>query len=167
MHVSGLKLPNRRAGLPSSTLLLFLLAALVAGCRTPPPLPPADLSAPGWRVQQGQAIWKPTRTRPELAGELLCATNANGNFFVQFSKPPFNLATAQMINGQWQIEFGNNVRRWTSRGEPPSRFAWLQLSRALSGATLKNNWRFTRTAPDAWCLENSRTGEILEGGFFP
>ena len=143
------------------------LSALVAGCRTAPPLPPADLSAPGWSVQQGQAIWKPTRSRPELAGELLFATQTNGNFLVQFSKPPFSIAAAQVVNGDWQIEFGNNGRRWTGRGKPPGRFTWFQLPRALTGATLKSNWRFTRTAPETWRLENWFTGESLEGGFFP
>ena len=154
------------AGLRPGALLL-LLAMLVAGCRTAPPWPPADLSAPGWRVQQGQAVWKPTRSRSELAGELLLATNANGNFYVQFSKPPFNLAAAQMRNGQWQIEFGNGERRWSGRGEPPARLAWFQLPRAFAGESLKSNWRFTRTTSDSWRLENSRTGETLEGGFFP
>src|SRR5688572_9619670 len=83
----------------------ILLLLLWAACRSLPPLPPADLSAPGWHVQQGQAIWKPTKSRQELAGELLFATNSAGDFFVQFSKSPFTLATAQMMSGQWQIEF--------------------------------------------------------------
>ena len=74
--------------------LCVLIAVLATGCRTAPPLPPADFSAPGWRVQQGQAVWKPSSSRPELAGDLLLATNANGNFFIQFSKIPFPLVTA-------------------------------------------------------------------------
>lgn len=118
-------------------------------------------------MQQGQAVWKPTRSRTELAGELLFATRTNGDFFVQFSKPPFNLAVAQVINGQWQIEFGNGERRWNGSGQPPARFAWFQLPSALAGRALKSNWCFTRPAPGTWRLENSRTGESLEGGFFP
>ena len=162
-----MKLRAGSADLRPGAPLLFLLAVLAAGCHTAPPLPPADFSAPGWRVQQGQAVWKPTRVRPELAGELLFATNANGNSFVQFSKPPFNLATAQMMNGQWQIEFGNGARRWNGRNEPPSRFAWFQIPRAVAGEVLKANWRFTRMGTDSWRLENPSTGESLEGGFFP
>jgi len=69
-----------------------LLLILGAGCRTANPLPPADFSAPGWRVQQGQAVWKPSASRPELAGDLLLATNVNGNMFIQFSKMPFPVA---------------------------------------------------------------------------
>ena len=115
---------------------------LGAGCRTANLLPPADFSAPGWRVQQGQAVWKPSSNRPELAGDLLLATNANGNFFVQFSKMPFPLATAQISGDQWQIEFGADKFSWHGRGTPPDRFAWFQLPRALLGANAGGNWRF-------------------------
>lgn len=162
-----LKRRKRNAALRPGALLLFALALLCCGCRTPLPLPPADLAAPGWRVQQGQAVWKPTRSRPDLAGELLLATRANGDFFVQFAKTPFSLATAQVLDGQWQIEFGNGERRWGGRGEPPARFVWFQLPRALASESLDQHWRFTQSAPDSWRLENPRTGESLEGGFFP
>ena len=145
---------------------LLCLAALATGCRTSNPLPPADLSAPGWRLRHGQAVWKPTRSRPELAGELILATRANGDIFVQFAKPPFALATAQLANGHWQIEFGSNEHRWSGQAEPPSHFVWFQLPRALAGETLKN-WLFTLSGQDSWRLENIRTGETLEGGFFP
>ena len=157
-----------RAGIRPGVLPLFLLAVLAAGCRTTSSLPPADFSAPGWRVQQGQAVWKPSSHRPELAGDLLLATNANGNFFVQFSKMPFPLATAQISGGQWQIEFGADQYSWHGRGAPPDRFAWFQLPRALLGTNhAGGNWKFTQPASDSWRLENPRTGESLEGEFFP
>ena len=159
MHAPRINLP--------SAFPAMMLALLVVGCRTAPLLLSADISESGWHAQQGQAIWKPTRTRPELAGELLFATHANGNFFVQFSKPPLSLATAQLMNGQWQIEFGNGQHRWSGRGDPPSRFVWFQLPHALAGEPLKGNWRSAPTAADSWRLENARTGESLEGGFFP
>jgi hypothetical protein len=166
MRHSEMTPQTSRGTLPAVALLLLLVLTFL-GCRTAPPLPPADISTPNWRLQQGQAVWKPTRSRPELAGELLLATRTNGDFFVQFSKTPFNLATAQMMDGQWQIEFGNGERRWTGRGKPPSRFAWFQLPHAIAGEELNRNWRFTRIQPDSWRLENPRTGESLEGGFFP
>jgi len=144
-----------------------LLAILVAGCRAAPPLPPADFSAPGWRVQQGQAVWKPSSNRPELAGDLLLATNMNGNFFVQFSKIPFPLATAQISGGQWQIEFGADKYSWHGRGTPPDRFVWFQLPRALLDANVAGNWRFISEKANSWRLEDSHTGETLEGEFFP
>src|SRR6476620_10614627 len=100
---------------PFRTATLLLALVLCVSCRSLPPLPPADLSAPGWRMQQGQALWKPTKSRPELAGELLLATNANGDFFVQLSKTPFTLATAQRIGDQWQIEFGSDDYRRSGR----------------------------------------------------
>ena len=155
------------AGLRPGVLPLLLMAVLAAGCRTAPPLPAADFSAPGWRVQQGQAVWKPSPSRPELAGDLLLATNANGNFFVQFSKTPFPLATAQVSGGQWQIEFGANKFSRQGRGTPPDRFAWFQLPRALLGTPAGGNWKFAHPNSSSWRLENLRTGETLEGEFFP
>jgi hypothetical protein len=149
----------------AATLLLALLFCV--SCRSLPPLPPADLSAPGWRVQQGQALWKPTKSRAELAGELLLATNANGNFFVQFAKTPFTLATVQRIDDRWQIDLGSGDYRRTGRGEPPSRFAWFQLPTALAGSSVSSHWSFDHITTNSWRLENHRTGESLEGGFFP
>lgn len=151
---------------------IFVLSALMlilcAGCRTGQTLPPADFSAPGWRVQQGQAVWKPSSNRPELAGDLLLATNVNGDFFIQFSKIPFPLATAQASGGQWQIQFGADEYSWHGRGEPPGRFGWFQLPGALlRDAIPGGNWRFTRVETNSWRLENPHTGETLEGGFFP
>jgi hypothetical protein len=145
----------------------LLIAAFICGCRTAPPLPPADFSAPGWRVQQGQAVWKPSSSRPDLAGDLLLATNANGNFFAQFSKIPFPLATAQISGDQWQIEFGADRFSWRGRGSPPNRFAWFQLPRALLGGNLNGEWQFKNTMTNSWRLENPNTGESLEGEFFP
>jgi hypothetical protein len=150
---------------------IFILSALMlnlcAGCRTANPLPPADLSAPGWRVQQGQAVWKPSSSRPELAGDLLLATNVNGNFFVQFAKIPFPLVTAQVSGDQWQIEFGADKHSWHGRGTPPNYFGWFQLPRALLDPSLGDNWKFTHNETNSWRLQNSRTGETLEGEFFP
>jgi hypothetical protein len=151
-----------------STFICFALWLMLGvGCRTATPLPPADFSAPGWRVQQGQAVWKPSFNRPELAGDLLLATNANGNCFIQFSKMPFPLATAQISGGQWQIEFGADKYSWQGRGTPPDRFVWFQLPRELLDANTAGNWKFAHPAFLSWRLENPRTGETLEGEFFP
>lgn len=140
---------------------------LCAGCRTVNPLPPADFSAPGWHTQQGQAVWKPSSTRPEIAGDLLLATNVNGDFFIQFSKIPFPLATARVSGGQWQIQFGADQYTWHGHGTPPNRFSWFQLPVALRNANLGGNWKFVRVETDSFRLQNSYTGETLEGGFFP
>jgi hypothetical protein len=152
-----------RSILISSALLLILCA----GCRTAQPLPPADFSAPGWRVQQGQAVWKPSSSRPELAGDLLLATNVNGNFFIQFSKMPFPLATAQVSSDQWQIEFGADKYSWNGYGTPPNRFGWFQLPHALLDLDLGGDWKFAQVETNSWRLQNPHTGETLEGAFFP
>jgi hypothetical protein len=145
----------------------LLLLGLGTSCRTTPPLPPANLAASGWTVQQGQAVWKPTRRRPELTGELLLATNENGGFFVQFAKPPFTLATAQVAGERWQLEFGSGDYSWHGGGRPPGRFVWFQLPAALAGSCTGRDWRFERAATNSWRMENRRTGEVLEGVFFP
>lgn len=153
------------AGLRSWTPLLFLIAVLATGCRTGAPLPPADFSAPGWRVQQGQAVWKPRSNRPELAGELLLATNSNGSMLVQFTKDPFPLVTAQTTAESWQISFAAGRRSWRRQGKPPGLFLWFQLPAAMRGEKPKGPWTFSRGA-DLWRLENPSNGEWLEGGFF-
>ncbi len=153
----------------SAIVIAYYLATLLlfAGCCSVPPLPPADLSAAGWRVQQGQAVWKPTSARPELAGEILFATNSTGDCFVQFTKSPFTLATAQIMNGSWQIEFGGGKHSWRGRGEPPSRFVWFQLPRAFSKQDVGGSWSLERVMTNSWRLKNRRTGESLEGQLIP
>jgi hypothetical protein len=162
----GLFAPARRSVVRCGVLALFS-ALILSACRGLPALPPTDLSAPGWRVQQGQAVWKPTKERPELTGELLLATNANGDFFVQFAKPPFTLATAQVAGDHWQIEFGSGKFSRRGGGQPPTRFAWFQLPPALAGTNAGRDWRFERVVTNSWRMENRRTGEVLEGAFFP
>ena len=152
---------------PAIVLLSAFLLTLCTGCRTAQPLPPADFSAPGWHVQQGQAVWKPSSSRPEIAGDLLLATNVDGNFFIQFSKIPFPLATAQVSADQWRIQFGADQYAWHGHGTPPNRFGWFQLPRALLDANPGGNWKFTRVETNSWRLQNSQTGETLEGVFFP
>lgn len=143
------------------------VALLLTSCRSTNPPRAVDLSAPGWRVQQGQAVWKPSSGRPEIAGDLLLATNASGNIFVQFTKDPFPLVTAENADGQWLIEFGADEHSWDGRGEPPTRFVWFQLPRALLGGKPAGNWHFENVTTNSWRLENRQSGETLEGGFFP
>ena len=142
------------------------MLTLLCGCRTAPLPPPVDLSQPSWTVQQGQAIWKPTRSRPSLAGELLLATRPTGDCVVQFDKIPFPLAAAQIIGDEWYIRFGANKYAWHGKGEPPGRFVWFQLPRALADQPLAKDWQFTRDG-ETWRLENQRTGESLEGSLAP
>ena len=156
------QIPN---GLPGAALLLALV--LCVSCRTVPPLPAADLSAPGWSVQQGQAIWKPAQDRSEIAGDLLLATNIDGSYFVELIKTPFTIVTAESLGGRWQIEFGVGEHSWRGTGTPPKRFAWFQLPRALLDGRTAAPWRFEVLDSSSWRLEDPKSGETLEGGFFP
>lgn len=159
---------NSRASVDCTrTAVLLSFVLMVAGCRTPPPMLPVDLSQAGWRIQQGQAVWKPSSHRSELAGDLMIATNVDGNFFVQLTKTPFPLVTAERKDDQWQIKFGADEHAWRGRGVPPSRFVWFQLPAALREGAATGNWHFENLATNAWRLENKQTGETLEGGFFP
>ncbi len=146
--------------------LLVMLAGIIS-CRTASPLPPADLSAPGWRVMQGQALWKPSRQHAELAADLMVATNTTGDYLVQLTKDPFPLVTAEVVGGQWQIQFQAGRYSRSGHGPPPARFPWFQLPRALRGAAPGPDWRFEWLNTNAWRLENPETGERLEGAFFP
>jgi len=150
-------------------LFLTLAAAFLGGfgCRTTTPMPAINLSAAGWHVAQGQAVWKPPGNRPELAGDLLVATNDNGNCFIQFSKTPFEIATARVDDGRWQVRFGTDQYSWTGRGAPSPRFVWFQLPPALAGKLLIDGWKFERSSGNLWRLQNSRTHEALSGEFFP
>jgi hypothetical protein len=141
---------------------LLALAFVAVSCRTVQ-LPPADFSRPGWQVHEGQAVWRPTRKRPELAGDLLLATNTEGDFFIRFAKTPFTLATAREQAGAWQIDFGGGMHVFSGHGSPPRRFAWFQLPGALDGRKPPPPWKFTALPDDSWRLENPHTGESLEG----
>ena len=148
-------------------MLVCVLALAAISCRTIPPLGPADLSQPGWHIRQGQAVWKPPGARPELSGELLFAANDDGDVFIQFSKSPFALVTAQTSNHRWHIEFGSVNYSAGGIGQPSDRFSWFELSPALGGAPLRSPWHFERTSATNWKLSNLRTGETLEGYLSP
>jgi len=125
-------------------LAILVLAIFAAGCRTAPPLPPADFSGYGWQVRHGQAVWKPSKGRPELAGEVIYATNPNGDSYVQFDKTPFTLAVARVVGDRWQIDFGGGKYIVNGHGQPPRRFAWFQLPQVLAGENLRSPWTVTR-----------------------
>ena len=148
-------------------LACALLVAGVTGCQTPARLNRIDLAEPGWRVEQGQAIWRLPARRLDLAGEMTFALHADGRCFFQFSKTPFTLVTGQCSDMRWQIEFPPRRLAFAGRGDPPARFAWLQLGRALAGERLASPWRFDGRTDGHWRLENSRTGEALEGYLSP
>ena len=118
-------------------------------------------------VATGASRLEAHQEQAELTGEFLLATNANGDFFAQFAKPPFTLVVARSEGDRWQIEFGSGGYSRRGHGRRPGRFAWIQLPTALAGMGVGDDWRLDRPAVNSWRMENRRTGERLEGVFFP
>jgi hypothetical protein len=126
-----------------------------------PKLPPIDTSAPGWKVRQGQALWRNKADAPEIAGEIILASNANGGAFVQFLKNPLPLVTAQVTPKQWQIEFIPEKRNFSGPGKPPKQLLWLHLLRGLQSITPPPPLELAKTADGGTRIENKRTGERI------
>jgi hypothetical protein len=120
-------------------------------------------SGPGWRVQQGQALWRPRSGMPELGGDLVFATDAAGRAVIQFAKTPMALVSAQTTSNRWLIDFPPRNLGFSGRGGPPARFAWLSLPAGLAGKALVPPLRFERKPDGGWRLENTRSGEAIEG----
>jgi len=145
------------------------MVALLAGCRTVHPLPPANLSEPGWKVREGQAVWRSKKDAPELAGEILVATRHGPEHatFVQFTKSPLPFMVAQTTGNSWQIHSVPDNRTYTGRGKPPSRIMWLHLADCLAGRPPPKPWQWEASNDDHWRLYNPLTGESLEGYLSP
>lgn len=118
-------------------------------------------------MRQGQAVWRPDRKRPELSGDLLFATGNGGMSLFNFSKTPLPIASGQTTSTNWLIEFPARHFVFSGKGEPPERFAWLFLDRALAGEALPSNLQFTRQPEGAWRLENLKSGESIQGFLSP
>jgi len=153
---------RRRIFILSALALIPLVRAAAPPGICRPPIFPRPAGAFNKARQSGSLCLN----RPEIAGDLLLATNLNGDFFLQFSKMPFPLATAQVSGDQWQIDLARTYS-WHGHGTPPTRFVWFQLPRVLRDPDVGGDWQFIRVETNSWRLENSRTGETLEGEFFP
>lgn len=143
------------------------LALWITGCATIPPLPPVNTAEPGWQLRQGQALWKPNREAPEIAGEVLLATNPDGRTLLQFTKNPLPFVTVQTSNQLWEIDFVPQQRRFSGKGTPTPRLIWVHLSRALNGQAVRSPLVFTNSTGDEWRLENPRSGETVMGFLNP
>lgn len=121
----------------------------------------------GWRVQQGQALWRPRHGLPELAGDLVAASHPDGRCLIEFVKTPLPLVSVQTTPTQWLIQFPPRRLAFSGKHRAPARFAWLYLHAALAGEPLPAALRFERRAGGSWRLENRRTGETLDGFLGP
>jgi hypothetical protein len=142
----------------------FCLALFLStGCRTGPPLPPANLKEPGWTIRQGQAVWH-TAKGQEFAGDVLVGTKGPDRSVVQFTKTPFTLVMAQISDNKWQVEFPPQNRHYSGHGKGPTRVIWFYLPRALSSESLPEKFKWHQDE-QSWRLENTGNGEFLEGYF--
>jgi len=145
----------------SSPLLLIALT----GCTTlSRPLPPVNLSEPGWKVRQGQAVWTLPHAQKDIAGEVILATGPADKAFVQFSKSPFTLVVGQLDAKHWQVEFPPQNKHYAGPGTPPKRLIWLYLPRVLAGKSPPSGWIWSESDGN-WRLQNPGNGEALEGFF--
>jgi hypothetical protein len=71
---------------------------------------------------------------------------------------------ARTTTNAWQIEAPAKNRIFSAHGRPPARVIWLQLAPAFAGAELPKRWSWN-TNDSGWKLENTSTGEKLEGYF--
>src|SRR4030095_2800907 len=102
-----------------ASVWLLALAFSAISCRTLPPLPPVNLSEPGWTLRQGQAVWRNRREAPEIVGEILYARHRDGRTLLQFTKNPLPFVTARTsADDSWQIEFVPQRRRFRGKGTP-------------------------------------------------
>jgi hypothetical protein len=147
--------------------VFFALLLVLAGCQTGPPLPPVNLSESGWILRQGQVVWSAGHGAPEIAGELVLATNMEGRAFVQFTKTPVPFLVAQSTTNSWQLHSVPNNRTYSGRGKPPLRAIWLWLPRCLAGDIPPKPLAWTREKENDWRLQNNTTGEFLEGYLSP
>ena len=158
---------NARFPGPALRLALLTIPMLLAGCRTASEAPLFKATGPGWRVQEGQALWRPGRQFPELGGELVVASHEDGRCVIQFAKTPMPLVLAQTTRTNWRIEFPPRRMSFGGHQPSPARFAWLYLSAALRGDSLPSALRFQRKPDGGWRLENTRFGETVEGFLEP
>ena len=152
---------------PALRLALLTIPMFSVGCRTASEAPLFKAAGPGWHVQEGQALLRPGRQFPELGGELVVASHEDGRCIIQFAKTPLPLVLAQTTRTNWRIEFPPRRMSFGGHQPPPARFAWLYLSAALCGDSLPATLRFQRKPDGGWRLENTRSGETVEGFLGP
>jgi len=147
------------------TALLFS-PVLFNGCQTSQ-VSLFTAAGPAWQVREGQALWRPKSGLPEFGGDLVLASDANGNCLIQFDKTPMAILSAQLTTNRWLIKFPQREMSFGGRGPAPTRFSWLYLPAALAGKPLPEPFHFEAKPNGGWRLENSRTGETVEGFLAP
>jgi hypothetical protein len=132
----------------------------ITGCATTPPSKAIDLSAPGWSVRQGQALWQPGNDKPEIAGDVVLSTHPSNGQYIQFSKT-LPILSARIFPRGWEFENSAEQKHYSGRGNPPDRIVWLQLLRVLEGQKVDNRWTVAYPSGDFVTLEDQFRGERL------
>lgn len=125
------------------------------------------MAGPGWHIQQGQALWRPERGLPELAGDLLLVWNPDGRCLLRFDKTPLPMVFVQLTPTRWLIRFPQRNMGFSGYGPGPPRFAWLYLPAALAGKAIPAPLHFERKSDGHWQLVNPSTGEVIDGFLSP
>ncbi len=146
--------------------ICLAVVVFLTACNTVP-LPPTNLNQPGWKIQEGQAVFRAKKDAPEIAGEILLATNPDGRTVVQFTKTPFPFVIAQTTPKSWQLEVPAQNKKYSGPGKPSARISWFHLPPALKGIAPPNPWIFHKPENENWRLENKKTGEMIEGFLNP
>lgn len=145
----------------------WVLLCFLVGCRTGPLMKSLVIDEKTWTVRRGQAVWQAGRNAPQIAGDLLVATNRDDQSVVHFTKAPFPTIIAQATPTQWQVQFFPERRTLSGPGQPPDEIVWFQLSRALAGIPVTPPWTFQTQNESGWQLKSSASGERLEGYLAP
>lgn len=156
----------QRLCLPLRALFCLASLTLCGGCQTATKTLFAT-TGPAWHVQQGQALWRPKTGLPEFGGDLVLARDDAGNCLIQFDKTPMAILSAQTTTNRWLIKFPQKNWSFSGHGNAPLRFSWLYLPIALAGKPLPKPLHFETKADGGWRLENSKTGETVEGFLSP
>jgi hypothetical protein len=143
------------------------VVVLTTGCVTFGGGPRISTSGPGWRVLNGQAVWRPGHNRPELGGDLLVARHENGSYIFDFEKTPLPITMGHATSTNWLIQFPARRFSFGGKGQPPVRFTWLYLGAALDGKPLPRPFCFERKPDGGWLLQNTNSGESIEGFLTP
>lgn len=146
---------------------LLVLVVFTTGCRTFGDASRISTAGPGWRVLNGQAVWRPSRNRPELGGDLLVARHENGSYIFDFEKTPLPITMGHTTSTNWLIQFPAQRFSFGGKGKPPLRFTWLYLGAALDDKPLPEPFRFQRKPDGGWLLQNTNSGESIEGFLTP
>jgi hypothetical protein len=78
-----------------------------------------------------------------------------------------SMVFVQTTTNRWLIRFPQQQMGFSGHGSAPTRFAWLYLHAALTGKQLPPALHFELRPQRGWRLENTGTGEILEGFLSP